>query len=897
MKKVFLLTLSGLGILILVAVAGAVIVLNLDPNRYKDYVAKKVSQQVGRTFEIQGDLRVKYYPWLHLEMSKIFLENAPGFGDGPMLTADYAMVRVKTLPLLKKQIEMDTLVLEGAQVHLARNQAGMANWKTQGGSPDKTKPHKPSAASSKKKIDLKNLAVLLNGGVRIQDARFSFDDRSTGKKYTLTDLNLTTGKVVPGAPVDWQLTFNGTGTSPKISGNAGLEGTLVFDLGSGQYQIDPMIFQARLAGPILGKKPADLDLACRVEMDLPQDTVSVKNLTASGLGTDVTGTIVLGNMGAVIPRIDLALDIAGKDLALLMQIIEGGPLAAHLARTGEKAFHVNMDMDMDLSQGRVLVPALDIAALGITLKGNVAARDLGTRRAEMEGKMVLEGRHLNRLLHALDQPVPGDFLDTVAGQVRFNGKQGNLTLDPLQIRLGLDGKKISNGPFSVTLDAPVHWQMNQQRLEVPAFSLSGMDLAVSGGITVEKIQTDPVYTGTLSAAPFNLRQLMKTLGLSLPATADARVFEKVGLKTRFTGSTNDLQLTGLSGVVDDSHLKGSFGVTDFSDPDITMDLAVDRIDVDPYLPKAPKQAKGKKHRSVPVTPETVAAGAATRMPVAQLRNLKINAALAIENLVVSGASLSRVQAKLTAKDGVIHAAPLSAALYNGVYHGSMMLDAAEDIPLITINSSLKGIEVAPLLDDMTEKAMIRGTGDITAALTTRGATVSAMKQHLNGNLSFLFKNGAVIGFNVGKFLRSLKSLRDTRTFSVSEAEETDFTELAGNPVVTNGVVVLDDLSGKSPALRVSGTGTVVDIVKETIDYRAMVTVVETSRGQAGSELAELAGIPVPIYIRGPLADPAIQPDIKGVITSILTGTSPEAVEQLKQSVEKELGRFLKKLTD
>jgi AsmA protein len=77
----------------------------------------------------------------------------------------------------------------------------------------------------------------------------------------------------------------------------------------------------------------------------------------------------------------------------------------------------------------------------------------------------------------------------------------------------------------------------------------------------------------------------------------------------------------------------------------------------------------------------------------------------------------------------------------------------------------------------------------------------------------------------------------------------------------------------------------------------MVTVVETSRGQAGSELAELAGIPVPIYIRGPLADPAIQPDIKGVITSILSGTSPEAVEQLKQSVEKELGRFLKKLSN
>lgn len=111
------------------------------------------------------------------------------------------------------------------------------------------------------------------------------------------------------------------------------------------------------------------------------------------------------------------------------------------------------------------------------------------------------------------------------------------------------------------------------------------------------------------------------------------------------------------------------------------------------------------------------------------------------------------------------------------------------------------------------------------------------------------------------------------------------------------MVALNDLSGKSPALRVSGTGTIVDIIRETIDYKVVITVVETSKGQAGKDLAELAGIPVPIHVKGPLTDPAIQPDIKGAISSILTGTSPEAVEELKQSVEKELGRFLKKLSN
>jgi uncharacterized protein involved in outer membrane biogenesis len=986
MKKTVLLIVSALGILMLLAVVAAGILLNLDPNRYKDYVARKVSQQLGRSFVIKGDLKTGYYPWLHLEMSGVFLENAPEFGDEPMVAADRVMVRVKTLPLLRKQIEMDAIVLEGVRANLAKNKAGVPNWEGLGRATDGRSPDKPAAPSpsSEKGIDLKNLAVFLNGGARIQDVAVVFDDRSTGKKYTVSDLNLSTGKLVPGDPVDWALTFNASGTAPEISGNAALKGTVVFDLASDRYQIDPLTFQARLSGPVLGKTPADLDLACRVEMDLPRDTVSVKDLKASGLGTGITGTILLGNVGSAMPRVDMDLDVAGKDLARLFKVIEGGALSAKLAdlsdrsfdlktkvladmalgtvsipevrmnllgasikgdvhaervqtptpsvkgnvtaegpdlptlmqvagkvagqtrlseigaqlvRTGQKKFHADMAVDMDLEQGRVQVPNLDVAALGITIKGKVDASRLNAGDADLTGDMVLEGKDLGRLLQALNQTVPGNLLDTVTGQMRFTGNNRNLTLDPLTVRLGLAGKKIADAPVFVTLDAPVQWQMEPQRLEVPSFAMSGLDLTVSGSLTAENIQSSPEFSGHVAAAPFNLRQLAKKLAIALPETSDDKVFQKVGFETAFAGSTTDIRLTGLSGMLDDTKMNGHMAVKNFSDPEITMDLTVDRINVDRYLPSSGPSGKEKKQASKPVTPETAAAGAGTEIPVEQLRNLKVNASLAVDDLIVSGASLSDVRATLTAKDGIIDAAPLAAKLYNGAYDGKVTLNAAKDIPAITVDSTLTGIEVEPLLTDMTDKAMIRGTGDVTAALTTNGTTVDAMKQHLNGNLSFAFRNGAVKGFNAGKFLRSLKSLRDNRTFSVSEEEETDFTELTGNPVVTNGVVTLDDLSGKSPALRVGGTGTVVDIIRQTIDYKAIITVVETSKGQAGKELAELAGLPIPIHISGPLTDPAIQPDIKGVLSSILTGTSPEAVEELKQSVEKELGRFLKKFSN
>jgi AsmA protein len=637
---------------------------------------------------------------------------------------------------------------------------------------------------------------------------------------------------------------------------------------------------------------------------MAQGTVAIPDVRMNLLGASIKGNVQAERVQTRTPLIKGNISAGGPDLPTLMQVagkMAGesrlSDLGSQLARTGQKKFHADMAVDMDLEQGRVHVPNLDIAALGITLKGNVAASRLNAGDADLAGEVALEGKDLGRLLQALNQPALGDLLDTVTGQVRFNGNNRNLTLDPLNMRLGLAGKKIPGAPVFVTLDAPVQWQMDPQRMEVPSFTLSGLDLAVSGGLTAENLQTSPEFSGNVAAAPFNLRQLAKKLAIALPETSDDKVFQKVGLETAFAGSATDIRLTGLSGVLDDTKLNGSMAVKNFSDPDITLDLAVDQINVDRYLPPSSPDAKGKKQASKPVTPETVAAGAGTEIPMEQLRNLKVNASLAVGDLVVSGASLSNVRAKLMAKDGIIDAAPLSANLYNGAYDGKVKLNATGNIPEITVDSTLKGIEVEPLLTDMTDKAMIRGTGDVTAALTTGGKTVDAMKQQLSGNLSFSFKNGAVKGFNAGKFLRSLKSLRDNRTFSVSEEEETDFTELTGNPVVTNWVVVLDDLSGKSPALRVSGTGTVLDIVKETIDYKAVITVVETSKGQAGKELTELAGISVPIYVKGPLTDPAIQPDIKGVLSSILTGTSPEAVEELKQSVEKEVGRFLKKFSN
>ncbi|MFN2358462.1 MAG: hypothetical protein ABR534_12065, partial [Desulfotignum sp.] len=123
------------------------------------------------------------------------------------------------------------------------------------------------------------------------------------------------------------------------------------------------------------------------------------------------------------------------------------------------------------------------------------------------------------------------------------------------------------------------------------------------------------------------------------------------------------RLTGLAAVLDDSQMNGNLAVQDFSNPDITCDLAIDKINVDRYMPQTPEGRGGKKQPVRPVTPETAAAAAAVQLPVELLRALQLKAVLAIEDLVVSGAKLSKVRVQVNAKDGILTKDPLSANLY------------------------------------------------------------------------------------------------------------------------------------------------------------------------------------------------------------------------------------------
>ena len=116
--------------LLVVLALGAVLVLTqlVDPNEYKAQIARVVADKTGRQIDLQGDLQLTFFPWIGVETGKLSLSNAPGFGETAMVSVENARIQAKLLPLLKKEVEVDTVVLDSPKIQLSVLADGRTNW-------------------------------------------------------------------------------------------------------------------------------------------------------------------------------------------------------------------------------------------------------------------------------------------------------------------------------------------------------------------------------------------------------------------------------------------------------------------------------------------------------------------------------------------------------------------------------------------------------------------------------------------------------------------------------------------------------------------------------------------------------------------------------------------------
>jgi len=128
MKVLKWLIVSMFVVVLLIGVAAAALVYLVDWNDFRDTVQTQAKKHTGRDLTIAGDLKPSVFPWVGVSIGDIALANAEGFGETPFARMGSADVKVELLPLLKKEVNVRTVELQGLTLDLQRAADGTGNW-------------------------------------------------------------------------------------------------------------------------------------------------------------------------------------------------------------------------------------------------------------------------------------------------------------------------------------------------------------------------------------------------------------------------------------------------------------------------------------------------------------------------------------------------------------------------------------------------------------------------------------------------------------------------------------------------------------------------------------------------------------------------------------------------
>lgn len=205
------------GIVVVLFVVGAAIVLtSLDFNEYKPEIAAEVKKATGRDLAIDGDLKLNLLTFSPgLKVDGVKFQNASWGSRPEMAIIKRFEVKVSLLPLLSGNLDVDRVVIEGADILIERNKQGQGNYEFQAEGKSAT-PAKPGGKPKPESGGGSELPSLAVGQVTIEDSRVTYKDAASNQTLTLgvEKLAVSAGAGDP-LTVDMKGSYNGEAFTVK----------------------------------------------------------------------------------------------------------------------------------------------------------------------------------------------------------------------------------------------------------------------------------------------------------------------------------------------------------------------------------------------------------------------------------------------------------------------------------------------------------------------------------------------------------------------------------------------------------------------------------------------------------------------------------------------------------
>jgi len=329
-----------LAVLVILALAGVLaVVLLVNPNDYRADIERAVQQRTGRSLHIGGKLDLKLFPWLAISINDVQLGNPASYGQGPFVSVRQASVGVKLLPILRKQLQVSRVTVDGLTANLVSRSDSDNNWKDL--SESKGAPRSEASGSA---------TSASIAGVEITNATLVYRDEAKHTSTTIDHLKMHTGAL-------------GSGEKVSLS-DFDVEG----DLSGSQPDARPISFSVRSPAVVLDTSNGTLS-PTKLQLKFGELTLLV-----SASGKDVlakrvvTGTMEIPSLS---PR--KVLDSLGSP--------------APVTRDPKALSTLEMKSDFVLTQKALRLPALQITLDDTHLSGSAGIDDLDSMAVSYDLKV------------------------------------------------------------------------------------------------------------------------------------------------------------------------------------------------------------------------------------------------------------------------------------------------------------------------------------------------------------------------------------------------------------------------------------------------------------------------------------------------------------------------------
>ncbi|OJH07153.1 MAG: cell envelope biogenesis protein AsmA [Alcanivorax borkumensis] len=444
--KILLITLFA--IIVLLAIAVFVITQVIDPNEFKPEIEKQAQEQANLTLDIQGDLAWQFWPSLGVSLGRTEARIAD---DEELFAAlDEASVSVAVLPLLYGQVEMDGITLAGLDVNLVDGPDG-ANWEQIGPqtpAEDTATEEEPAAEEDSTSLDI----PLTIPKVVVSDGKVRYRNTADGTDIIVEHFNLNAQDVNLDEPFPLQMSLRYQDQS-DMRVDMNLDTVLAADIDNNHFVLNPMTLDANIAGATT--MPVDVHLEQNLDVNLNEDTVSIKDLLLQAAGTETKGnvdiTALTGDM-----QLSGKLATAPFDANKVLEAIGEAPIET----TDSQALsNIALEATLGGEPGSVMASPLTVTLDDSTLRGSAGLASLES------GKIVFDLTLDKITLDGYMPPASGETETAAPGGGKTGGTNSLSdaelipvdTLRPLRVdgklaigSLNYDGISASDMKFAVT---------------------------------------------------------------------------------------------------------------------------------------------------------------------------------------------------------------------------------------------------------------------------------------------------------------------------------------------------------------------------------------------------------------------------------------------------------------